>query len=148
MRSLKLISVVLLMLLVGSVAARAADAGSIVGWGLITFDSKEFDSNDFIAVSAGYFHTLALKSDGSIVGWGDNRYGQAEPPDGNDFVAIAAGGGHGLALKNDGSVVGWGSIADIQTVTSENSDFVAISSGNGHGLALKSDGSIVARLGL
>jgi hypothetical protein len=40
-----------------------------------------------------------LKSDGSIVGWGDDYDGQATPPDGNDYVAIAAGVWHSLALR-------------------------------------------------
>ena len=38
------------------------------------------DSNDFVAISAGWSHSLALKSDGSIVGWGDNIFGQVSPP--------------------------------------------------------------------
>ena len=53
--------------------------------------SNRPDANDFIAIAAGWHHNLALKSDGSIVGWGNNNYGQATPADGNDFVAIAAG---------------------------------------------------------
>ncbi|MBN1392082.1 MAG: hypothetical protein JW947_04685, partial [Sedimentisphaerales bacterium] len=55
---------------------------------------------DFVAVAAGYYHSLALKSDGTIVGWGYDGYGQATPPAGNDFVAVAAGGYHSLALKH------------------------------------------------
>jgi alpha-tubulin suppressor-like RCC1 family protein len=44
---------------------------------------------------------LALKTDGSIVGWGWNHRGQATPPAGNDYVAIAPGDNHGLALAAD-----------------------------------------------
>jgi alpha-tubulin suppressor-like RCC1 family protein len=45
-------------------------------------------------------YSLGLKADGSIVGWGENEDGQANPPDGNDFVAIAAGYDHSLALAD------------------------------------------------
>jgi hypothetical protein len=53
-----------------------------------------------VAIAAGSAHSLALKSDGSIVGWGNNYYGQATPPAGNDFTSICAGGYHSLALKS------------------------------------------------
>ena len=66
------------------------------------------NSKGFVAISAGWSHTLALKSDGRIVGWGDNRWGMADPPGGNGFVAIAAGTYFSLALKSDGSIVGFG----------------------------------------
>jgi hypothetical protein len=63
-----------------------------------------FDSNaltdQFTAVAGGGGHSLALKSDGSIVGWGNNFYGQATPPDGDEYVAVAAGGYHSLGLYN------------------------------------------------
>src|SRR4030042_1164476 len=83
-------------------------ADAILGWGGQRIDSRELLLSNFTAIAAGEWHSLALKSDGSIVGWGSNYYGQASPPDGNDFVAIAAGWQHSLALKSDGSIVGWG----------------------------------------
>ena len=128
-------------------------AGSIVGWGTVAFDSGDLASKDFVAITGGFGHYLALKSDGSIVGWGAGQYGQATPPEGDDFVAIAAGRSHSLALRSDGSVVGWGSntypygfggSAECgQAAPPEGNDFVAIAAGGLHSLALKSDGSIV-----
>ncbi|MEO8661002.1 MAG: RCC1 domain-containing protein [Bryobacteraceae bacterium] len=32
-----------------------------------------------VGIAAGYFHSLALKSDGTVVGWGDNSLGQLTP---------------------------------------------------------------------
>jgi len=57
--------------------------------------------NDFVAISAGDSYSLALKPDGSIVGWGWNGSGQAIPPDGNNFIAIAAGHQQSLAIRKE-----------------------------------------------
>ena len=62
-----------------------------------------------IAIAAGYAHSLALKSDGTVVAWGSNDYGQSNVPAGlTGVTAIAGGYGHSLALKSDGTVVAWG----------------------------------------
>jgi parallel beta-helix repeat protein len=99
--------------------------------------------NNFIAISAGWGHSLALKSDGSIIGWGYNGYGQATPPASNNFIVISAGYYHSLALKSDGSIVGWGYNYSGQATPPAGNNFIAISAGWSHSLALKSDGSIV-----
>ncbi|MFZ0035338.1 MAG: hypothetical protein WAK60_10190, partial [Sedimentisphaerales bacterium] len=100
--------------------------------------------NDFVAISAGGWHNLALKQDASIVAWGRNDYGQADPCAGNDFAAISAGGRHSLALKYDGSIAAWGDNNCGQADPCAGNDFVAISAGGWHNLALKQDASIVA----
>ena len=49
----------------------------------------------------GYEYSLGLKSDGTIVAWGDNEYGQGNVPEPNaDFVAVAAGRRHGFGIRS------------------------------------------------
>ena len=93
--------------------AQPVFAGSIVGWGNNYYgEATPPDGNDFVAISAGYYHNLAHKSDGSIVGWGFNANGQATPPAGNNFVAISAGWGHNLAIKRNCEYVLTGDLND------------------------------------
>jgi len=110
--------------------------------------------NNFIAIAAGLYHSLALTADGSIVGWGSNFdgvgnwAGQATPPAppaGKTFIAISAGAYHSLALDSGGSIHAWGSNTYGQCdVPSLNTGFVAIAAGYIYSLALKYDGTIVA----
>ncbi|MGE5379947.1 MAG: S-layer homology domain-containing protein [Methylocystaceae bacterium] len=102
--------------------------------------------NQLVQISAGYFHALALKNDGTVVAWGSGTNGQTNVPDGlNGVVAVSAGGYHSLALKNDGTVAAWGWNNYGQTdVPAGLSGVIAISAGGYHSLALKNDGTIVA----
>ncbi len=117
-------------------------AGQIIAWGCN--DSGQCnvpDGNDFVAVSAGFCHGLALRSNGSIAAWGSNEYGQCNVPDGNDFVAIAAGSFHNLALRSDNSLVAWGSNKGNVLDVPEGA-YKAISAGVYHNLAIRTDGSL------
>jgi len=63
---------------------QSASAASIKSWGNTVFDSSNFPITNATAIAAGYNHSLALKSNGSIVGFGRNyddyKYcGQAGP---------------------------------------------------------------------
>jgi Regulator of chromosome condensation (RCC1) repeat len=62
--------------------------------------------SNVVQVAAGPYHCLALKTDGTVVRWGD-----AFIPAGlMGVTAIAAGGGnasHNLALLQDGTVTSW-----------------------------------------
>jgi alpha-tubulin suppressor-like RCC1 family protein len=97
-------------------------------------------------VSASASHSLGLKSDGRIAGWGDNYYGQTTVPAPNaNFVSVSAGYYHSLGLKSDGSIAAWGWNGYGQaTVPAPNASFVVVSAGFCHSLGLKSNGSIIA----
>ena len=68
-------------------ALQADQQGQVYGWGWIKLLNGE-TLTDITQIAAGGYHNRALKSDGSIVGWGRDTFGQATPPDGNDYVAI------------------------------------------------------------
>lgn len=88
--------------------------------------SGELASRTVVAIAAGTSHSLALCSDGTMVSWGLNTYGQLGNNStvqsnvpvlvstasgalaGKTVVAIAAGADHSLALCSDGSVAAWG----------------------------------------
>jgi hypothetical protein len=55
--------------------------------------------SNVIAIAAGDFHTLALLTNGTVVGWGDDSYGQIDMPASlTNVINIASGNYHGLAL--------------------------------------------------
>ena len=66
----------------------AAEQGSVYGWGSQKLLNGQ-TLTDITQIAAGGYHSLALKSDGSIIGWGADHSGQATPPSGNDFIAIS-----------------------------------------------------------
>jgi hypothetical protein len=121
------------------------DADSIPSAGTAFNLSVSYFSNLYLACVADRSHSLALKSDGTVEGWGQNWAGQATPPAGlSNVIGIAAGDDHSLALKSDGTVVGWGqNWAGQATPPAGLSNVIGIAAGNDHSLALKSDGTVV-----
>jgi alpha-tubulin suppressor-like RCC1 family protein len=78
--------------------------------------------SNMVALSVGRNHTLALKNDGTVWTWGDNRFGQVgngvadfqpvtvpfQVPGLPNVRAVAAGGLHSLAVRADGTLWCWG----------------------------------------
>lgn len=128
---------------VGSWSASAQSAPTLWGWGYGHYGqmgngtadannpspSPVAGTSDVIMVIGGSYHTLALRSDGTVWVWGDATYGQlggAPAPDGcyiyntpcsrrpvqvpglSGITGIAAGSFFNLALRNDGAVFVWG----------------------------------------
>ncbi|MDB6024944.1 MAG: hypothetical protein JWM68_1167 [Verrucomicrobiales bacterium] len=96
-----------------------------------------------LALAGGGNHNVALKSDGTVVAWGNSADGRTNTAGLSNVVDVAAGFEHSLALKRDGTVVAWGKNAYLQTnVPAGLSNVVAIAAGNTHSLALKSNGTV------
>ncbi|WP_278739326.1 immunoglobulin-like domain-containing protein [Paenibacillus macerans] len=133
-KSRKLISLILsfMLLLISAIpyGVGAAQAGK---------------GSPYVKVSGGLGHSLALKSNGTVVAWGYNNFGQLNVPAALDGVtSIAAGYYHSLALKSDGSIVAWGYNNSGQSNVPAGLDgVVAIAAGLDHSLALRADGTVV-----
>jgi alpha-tubulin suppressor-like RCC1 family protein len=102
-------------------------------------------------LAAGGRHSLALKTDGTVVAWGDDGLGQIDVPDGlKDVVQVAAGYLHSLALQDEGTVVAWGynghGAAAVPPVLYGVPlyDAVQVAAGFYFSLALRANGKVVA----
>ena len=95
-------------------------------------------------ISAGFFHTIGLKADGSVVAIGANNHDQRDVSDWSDIVAVSAGAAHTVGLKANGTVVAVGYNDDGQCDVSDWSDIVAVSAGDLNTVGLRADGSVVA----
>ena len=104
----------------------------------------------YTQVSAGFDHSLLLRSDGKVVVLGTNRYGECNIPDPKadvTYTQVSAGMRHSLLLKSDGQVVAYGSNESGQCNTPEldlGMFYTEVSAGDMHSLLLRSDGMVVA----
>ena len=93
----------------GSPNVIAWDAGLCCGFTGYGETNVLTDLTNAIAIAAGGGHSLALKSDGTVVAWGRGDFGETNVPTGlSNVVAIAAGYYHSIALKADGTIAVWG----------------------------------------
>lgn len=116
---------------------------AILACGMISvsaFAAGSADKQKVVKLASGNNHTLAILDNGTVMAWGNNKFGQlgigtsgntspspASVQGLTDVIEVAGGMGHSLALKKDGTVWAWGANYDgqlgngTQTITA--SDF-------------------------
>jgi len=142
-----------------NIAGRSTDVpDSRYPTGLVTIAGQVL--SNAVAVAAGMSHSLAIRSDGTVVGWGLNGRGQAtgvaSAPgesaaggvtiDGkvlSNVVAVAAGGVHSQAVLRDGTVAAWGTRRDGGRMIVQPGLSNVISIAGWYPAAVKSDGTVV-----
>ncbi len=146
-----------------SIVLSSASTG-VASWGNNQYGQRNAPTDliDVSAVAAGISHSLALKSNGTVVAWGAGTIinpsnqvdsGQSIVPPGLVARAIGAGYLHSLALRFDGTVVAWGSGKTNDPANAQYGQSIvppglsgvkAISAGVVHSLALLSNSTVVA----
>ena len=107
--------------------------------------TANFEEVNFM-VAAGYFHTVGLRSHGTVVavGYSYRHYGQCNVDDWTDITQVTAGYAHTVGLKTDGTVTALGYNAHGQCNVGNWSNIIQVAGDYYHTVGLKSDGTVVA----
>jgi alpha-tubulin suppressor-like RCC1 family protein len=125
---------------------------------------------DWKQVSAGYYSTISIKTDGSLWSWGANTYGQLGQSDTTnrsspvkvglltEWKQVSSGGGFACAVKTNGTLWAWGyngsgNLGQGASITvtysspvqvGSETNWKQVSCGQNTALAIKTDGSLWA----
>ncbi|HEV3309047.1 MAG TPA: hypothetical protein VG815_00780 [Chloroflexota bacterium] len=125
----------------------------------------------FIQISAGGTHSCGVRTNGTVLCWGDDSYGEVNgvahtsaplnaiggPPGGGTFTQVTAGDGYTCGIRTDGSALCWGdnfageingtpnTTSPYETTASPPGfvPFTEISAGGSSTCGLRTDGTIV-----
>jgi alpha-tubulin suppressor-like RCC1 family protein len=131
-----------------------------IGLGITNWDS----------VSAGPSHTMAIRTDGTLWGWGNNQHGQLGDNTTwerlspvriemtvTNWASVSAGPSHTMAIRTDGTLWGWGNNQHGQLGDNTTFDrripvriglavtnWASVSAGERHTVAVRADGTLWA----
>ena len=104
-------------------------------------------------IAAGYYHSVAVKNDGTVISTKFVRPNtvtstiykwQCHVSEWMDIVAVSAGESHTVGLNVNGTVISVGDNERGQRNVSDWSNIIAVAAGDNHTVGLKFDGTVVA----
>lgn len=95
------------------------------------------------ALAVGFYHTVGLKKDGTVIVCGRNEEKQCDTGAWTGITAVAAGAYHTVGLKKDGTVVACGRNTEKQCDTGAWTDISAIACTDYGTVGLKKDGTVL-----
>jgi alpha-tubulin suppressor-like RCC1 family protein len=151
--------IVLVMLVVAmrlALEIQPANAANVVAWGAGRVNNPS-DQRDYgqsivpgtltnaVMAAGGWPFSLALRENGTLLGWGNDSSNETNFPAGSNYVSIAGSYLNSMALRTNGTVLVEGDDSYGQTAVPVGlSNVVAVACGWFHCLALKNDGTVVA----
>ena len=102
------------------------------------------NNTKYKSISAGGYHVVGLKKNGTVVAAGNNDSKQCNVSGWTDIVSVSAGNCHTVGLKKDGTVVAIGNNNYGQCNVSKWEGIIAVSAGKDYTLGLKEDGTVIA----
>jgi uncharacterized delta-60 repeat protein len=123
--------------------------------------------SDWVAMAVGQYHSLGLKSNGTLWAWGyaingalgdgtqTHKHSPVQIGRDSAWLSVAAGGGHSMGIKSDGTLWAWGhhfpGLGDGSTLRrlfpvqiGSDTDWASVSGGFDHTIGLKTDGTLWA----
>lgn len=98
----------------------------------------------FSAVSAGVYHNVAIRSNGTLASWGLDHIGQVTNTPIGTFKAVSAGHSHSVGLRTDGTLAAWGYDFNNQVTNTPSGTFTDVAAGYYHNVAIALDGTLVS----
>lgn len=117
---------------------------------IILFDREKEERIKFAAtnrchaIAAADYHSIGLKSDGTVIVAGDIDEEYTCYKKWTNIVSVSTGGGHIVGLKSDGTVVADGNNSDHRCNTRNWGNIVSVSAGGFHTVGLTENGTVVA----
>jgi hypothetical protein len=117
--------------------------GTAECWGARWSDYGQTQAPDdvaFTSISAGFWHTCGVRTDGFAECWGYYDYDYDAPPAGVTFASISAGNEYTCGVRTDGTAECWGDDWAGQLSAPDGVTFTTIDAGGFHTCGVRTDG--------